>query len=147
MKVQDFIFCSYECRRQTTSKLKGDEGEWQEREGYDRNGGIFGYIYHIYNRRTNMHYIGRTKYMPFFRWQEHVKSKTKGEITDLVFDIICEVRVKDNQYLNNIEAWWIQSFIDECGKDRVMNISIPQLTIQKLMQEYQDIKRKVFIKE
>jgi hypothetical protein len=104
--------------------------------GSGRNGGVYGYIYHIYNRITNMHYIGQTVYMPFFRWQEHVKSGLKGNITDLTFETITEVRVKSQEYLNNIEAWWIQKYIHEYGCDMVMNITVPKLTMEDLIKEF-----------
>ena len=97
---------------------------------------MYGYIYHIYNRITNMHYIGQTVYMPFFRWQEHVKSGLKGNITDLTFETITEVRVKSQEYLNNIEAWWIQKYIHEYGRDMVMNITVPKLTMEDLIKEF-----------
>ena len=86
-----------------------------------------------------MHYIGQTTYMPFFRWQEHVKSGLKGNICDLVFDTITEVRVKSQEYLNSIEAWWIQKYIEDYGRDRVMNLTVPRITIEDLAREYSEI--------
>ncbi len=133
-------FCSYKCKRDTELKINPHiEGEWQEREDYTMNGGVYGYIYHIYNRKNNMHYIGQTVYMPFFRWQEHVKQGAKGNITDLAFEVVTEVRVKSQKYLNNIEAWWINKFIDEYGRENVMNIAIPKITIEDLEKEYANI--------
>lgn len=135
-----YCFCSYDCRRKTQDKINPCfEGEFQEREDFQTNGGVYGYIYHIYNRRTNMHYIGQTVYMPFFRWQEHVKSGLKGDIADLVFETVTEVRVKSQEYLNNIEAWWIRKFIHDYGKENVMNISIPKITMEELQREYASI--------
>lgn len=135
-----YYFCSYGCRAETSSKINPYyEGEFQTREGYESNGGVYGYIYHIYNRKTNMHYIGQTVYMPFFRWQEHVKSGLKGNITDLVFETITEVRVKSQEYLNNIEAWWIRKYIDEYGRNHVMNITVPKITLEDLAVEYSKI--------
>lgn len=112
------------------------EGEFQEREGYERNGGVYGYIYHIYNHKTNMHYIGQTVYMSFFRWQEHAKSKLKGEITDLIFEVVTEVRVKSQEYLNNIEAWWIQKYIHDYGRENVMNLTVPKIIMEDLIKEF-----------
>lgn len=133
-------FCSYDCRIEVQNKINPySEGEFQKREDYTTNGGVYGYIYHIYNRSTNMHYIGQTVYMPFFRWQEHAKSGLKGDITDLVFETIAEVRIKSQDYLNSIEAWWIRKFIEEYGKDRVMNITVPKITIEELATEYSKI--------
>ena len=80
-----YHFCCYACKREVLQEINPyNEGEFQEREGYETNGGVYGYIYHIYNRKTNMHYIGQTVYMPFFRWQEHIKQGLKGNITDLI---------------------------------------------------------------
>lgn len=131
-----YYFCSYDCRRETEIKLHAPEGEWQEREGYDKNGGIYGYIYHIYNRKTNMHYVGQTLYMPFFRWQEHAKAKLKGDICDLVFETITKVEYKDQDYLNSIEAWWIQKFIEDYGREHVMNLVVPHITMSSLIKDY-----------
>lgn len=137
---EKYYFCSYDCRAKTSSKINPYyEGEFQSREGYESNGGVYGYIYHIYNRKTNMHYIGQTVYMPFFRWQEHVKSGLKGDITELAFETVTEVRVKSQEYLNNIEAWWIRKFIEEYGKDHVMNITVPKITLEDLAKEYSKI--------
>lgn len=130
-------FCCYSCCSDYYHKTNpNNEGDWQSREDYTINGGVYGYIYHIYNRKTNMHYIGQTVYMPFFRWQEHAKSGLKGDITDLVFETITEVRVKSQEYLNNVEAWWIRKFIDDYGKDNVMNLVVPRLTISDFENEY-----------
>lgn len=137
---QKYYFCCWDCRRKTSNKINPYiEGEFQEREDYTSNGGVYGYIYHIYNRKTNKHYIGQTVYMPFFRWQEHVKSGLKGNITELVFETITEVRVKSQEYLNNIEAWWIRKFIEEYGRENVINIAIPKITIEELIKEYSKI--------
>ena len=77
--------------------------------------------------------------MPFFRWQEHDKQHIKGDITDLTFEVVTEVRVKSQEYLNSIEAWWIRKFIDEYGKENVFNISVPKITIEYLKREYAKI--------
>jgi hypothetical protein len=135
---EKFHFCSYTCKQETTSRLRGDEGEWQVREGYNKTG-AFGYIYHIYNRTENKHYIGQTKYMPFFRWQEHVKAQQKGDICDLVFETITKVPVKSQEYLNNIEAWWIQKYIDGYGKENVMNLTNPKITVSHLVEQYNNM--------
>lgn len=74
--------------------------------------------------------------MPFFRWQEHAKSKLKGEITDLIFEVVTEVRVKSQEYLNNIEAWWIQKYIHDYGRENVMNLTVPKITMEDLVKEF-----------
>lgn len=70
---------------------------------------------------------------------KNISQGIKGDITDLVFETIAEVRVKSQEYLNNIEAWWIRKFIHDCGKEHVMNITIPKITIQELAAEYDKI--------
>lgn len=132
-----YYFCSYECRKEVENTLSNIEGEWQSKEDYSKNGGVYGYIYHIYNRKTNKHYVGQTLFMPFFRWQEHVKSGLKGNICDLVFETITEVRVKSKDYLNSIEAWWIKRYINDYGRENVINITVPNITINDLMKEYE----------
>ena len=137
-KLPELYFCSFDCRNHVENKILNinDYGEWQEREGSEDNGGVCGYIYHIFNKKTMKHYIGQTKYMPFFRWQEHVKSKLKGDICDLVFDTIAEIRYNNKEYIDNIEAWWINKYIDEYGRDMVMNIDVPKITISDLIYGY-----------
>lgn len=137
---EKYYFCSNSCKWEILDKINPRlEGEFQSREDYTVNGGVYGYIYHIYNRATNKHYIGQTVYMPFFRWQEHVKSGLKGDICDLVFETITEVRVKSREYLNNIEAWWINKYIDEYGRDNVVNLTVPHITLEELATEYSKI--------
>ena len=137
---QKHFFCSWDCKKETLNKINPyNEGDWQGREGYETNGGVYGYIYHIYNRKLNKHYIGQTIYMPFFRWQEHAKQHIKGDITDLMFEVVTEIRVKSQDYLNSIEAWWIKKFIDEFGKENVMNVSVPKITMEDLQREYSKV--------
>ena len=132
----ELYFCSYGCSSKLYSKLMNyDTLEFQSRSGYESTG-VYGYIYHIYNRSNNKHYIGQTKYMPFFRWQEHVKDGVKGDICDLVFEVITAVPQQDQDYLNNIEAYWIKYYSDMYGEANVMNITHPQIHIQELIQLY-----------
>ncbi|MPM96704.1 hypothetical protein SDC9_143869 [bioreactor metagenome] len=134
-----FYYCSDDCKYASTQKMREREGEWQDKLSYEKNGGVFGYIYHIYNRVTNQHYIGQTQFMPFFRWQEHVRSKLKGDICDLVFETICEVRIKSQEYLNSIEAWWIQKYIQDYGNELVLNLTAPKPTIDSLIDRYNEM--------
>jgi hypothetical protein len=129
-------FCSYDCKKHTLDKLNCDEGEWQERTSKLKDKGIIGYIYHIYNRITKQHYIGQSKYLPFFRWQEHAKQGIKGDLCDLVFETITAVYGGQTE-LNDLESWWIHKFIDEYGKDNVMNMTVPKITEQDLVQAYE----------
>lgn len=133
-------FCDYDCLSRFKdaiyySKL---EGEFQQKAKQHNN--ILGYIYHIYNRVEDKHYIGQTMYMPFFRWQEHIKNGDKGNICDMIFDVITEIyhnnkktTEENKRYINNIEAWWINKFKqDGC---RVFNIKIPKVKALKDFEE------------
>lgn len=71
--------------------------------------------------------------------EKHEKSRLFREITDLIFEVVTEVRVKSQEYLNSVEAWWIRKFIDEYGKENVFNISVPKITIEDLQREYAKI--------
>lgn len=144
---EELYFCSYNCKSECIGKLQNlDTIEFQVREGQAQTN-VFGYIYHIYNRKENKHYIGQTKYAPFFRWQEHWKDGYKGNICDLVFETITEVKVNDQKYLNNVEAWWIQHFTDIYGADNVFNINHPHLTIESLIELYNKTKLNKIQKE
>ena len=68
-----------------------------------------------------------------------LKQGAKGKLEDLVFEVVTEVRVKSQEYLNSIEAWWIQKFIHEYGRENVMNVTVPKITIEDLEKEYEMI--------
>lgn len=131
-------YCSYDCKNKLHNNLRY-EGEFQEKEAISSE--IVGYIYHMYNRVENKHYIGQTKFLPFFRWQEHIKAGEKGNITDITFDVITEVKKKrgedGQELLNNIEAWWIQKYISE-GYE-VFNISVPKLSIEYYKKNFEEM--------
>jgi hypothetical protein len=138
------FFCKYDCKSHFHySQNPIGEGEWQSKEaGHD--GDIFGYVYLMYNRAENIHYVGQTRFMPFFRWQEHIKDGSKGDISDLSFSVLAQVgRNKqqsdtDNQiYLNNIEAWWIAKHQHE--QHKVFNITKPKITIEYLKERFNDM--------
>lgn len=134
-------FCTYDCKREFQEIRSNREGEFQAKEE-GRNGEVFGYIYQIYNRKEDTYYIGQTRYMPFFRWQEHVKDGGKGDITDLSFSVLAEVnrssnQDEDQQYLNSIEAWWIEKY--KSDQHQVFNISKPKITIANLKERFQDM--------
>lgn len=135
-------FCSYDCKHNLNTNLRY-EGEFQEKEA-GNNGDIFGYIYLMYNRIENKYYIGQTRYMPFFRWQEHMKDGIKGDITDITFSVITSVKrnktlddTSNQKNLNNIEAWWISKYKEE-GHE-VFNISNPKLTIDDYKKKFNEM--------
>ncbi len=138
------FFCSYDCKSHYYNAISPtSEGEFQEKEE-GCNGSVFGYIYLIYNRLENQYYVGQTRYMPFFRWQEHIKAGGKGDIKDLVFSVLTEVTrhtgitdEQNQQYLNCIEAWWIAKYQEEGHK--VFNISNPKITITYLRDRFDEM--------
>lgn len=145
---ENVFFCNSNCKS-TCQRSITHEGEFQmKEEGF--NGNVFGYVYQIYNRAENKYYVGQTRYMPFFRWQEHVKAGQKGDISDLSFSVLAEVynqryegkSTKENEeqnqiYLNNIEAWWISKYKEE-NYDTV-NITKPKITIPYLKELFEDM--------
>lgn len=135
-------FCDHDCKSIYLSSLN-HEGEFQVKEQGEK-GDIFGYIYLIYNRAKDAYYIGQTRFMPFFRWQEHIKSGEKGDIKDLTFSVITEVirnkgqsEDKNQLYLNSLEAWWIKKYQEE--GHQVVNISRPKITIEHLKQRFEEM--------
>jgi hypothetical protein len=138
------FFCHYDCKSKFYNSQRPDsEGEWQTKEE-GQNGDIFGYIYLIYNRAKNVYYIGQTRFMPFFRWQEHIKDGVKGDISDLSFSVLAQVGRNKQQsdaenqtYLNNIEAWWIAKYQHE--QHEVFNITKPKITLEYLKHRFNDM--------
>ncbi|ADL53230.1 GIY-YIG nuclease family protein [Clostridium cellulovorans] len=135
-------FCSYDCKNQLYKNLRY-EGEFQEKEA-GNNGDTFGYIYLMYNRVENKYYIGQTRYLPFFRWQEHIKDGGKGNIEDITFSVITGVRnnihaneAVNQENLNNAEAWWIHKYKEE-GYE-VFNIANPKLTLEAYKQRFKEM--------
>lgn len=132
-------FCNYECKRSFSYKMSDfSEGEFQAREE-GNNGSIYGYIYEIYNRVENKYYVGQTKYLPFFRWQEHVKDGSKGDIKDLTFSIITEINKSkdsehDQKYLNSIESWWINKY--KLENKEVFNITVPKISLTEMKENF-----------
>lgn len=144
LEDREVYFCCYDCKREfgwVTNPLA--EGEYQVKEE-GGNGDIFGYVYLIYNRLEDIYYVGQTRYMPFFRWQEHVKAGGKGDLDNLVFSVLAEVRYnkkagldENQQYLNSIEAWWINKFNEEGYK--TFNATKPRITIADLKEKFDDM--------
>jgi hypothetical protein len=72
------------------------------------------------------------------------QGRLQGVVEDLVFSTLAIVNknlslsVEDNQeYLNNIEAWWIHKYIEE-GFD-IMNVTRPRITLEYLRRKFDAI--------
>ena len=138
-----YFFCCYDHKHDYHRDLNY-EGEFQSKEA-GSFGDVFGYIYLIYNRSKDIYYIGQTKFMPFFRWQEHVKDGSKGDICDLSFSVLAEIHnhnqsESNQEYLNNMESWWIGKFKEE-GK-QVFNVTQPKMTIETFRERFNDMVKK-----
>lgn len=140
---QTAFFCTTNCEVHFKRSIKSEEGEFQVKEE-GNNGNVFGYIYLIYNRATDLYYIGQTRFLPFFRWQEHIKEGKKGNISDLTFCVLTEINRsaassdQQNQlYLNSMEAWWIDKY--KLEGHEVFNISKPKITIESLKERFNDM--------
>ena len=137
-----YYFCDYECKRNYYKKSDKlyNEGEFQNKEkGMLDNKEIFGYIYEIYNRNENTYYIGQTRYYPFFRWQEHIKSGSKGSIEDLTFRVISSLvstkdEIIDAKSLNELESYYIKMY--ECDSKNVINITKPKFNKSEWLEIY-----------
>ena len=57
----------------------------------------------------------------------------------MIFDTICEVKIKSQEYLNSIEGWWVQKFIKDYGKENVFNLTVPKITISSLKEKYNEM--------
>ncbi|WP_240416714.1 GIY-YIG nuclease family protein [Paenibacillus periandrae] len=140
------FFCRYACKSNYNNSQRNIEGEFQVKEE-GANGDIFGYIYLIYNRDTGSYYVGQTRFLPFFRWQEQVKSGQKGDISDMSFSVLAQVNrnrqesdEQNQQYLNSIESWWIQKYQKE--HPNVINIVTPKITIEYLKDRFTEMVEK-----
>lgn len=136
-------FCCGTCQQNYYRIKSNQEGEFQSREEGDQ-GAVYGYIYLIYNRKEDMHYIGKSRYIPAFRWQEHIKSGLKGDICDLNFSVLSTVRRDpalneegNMNYLSSMEAWWINKY--EMENHKVMNIVKPKITVDDLREKFNDL--------
>ena len=108
-------FCSNQCKSsfidEERYKLKPDDIDhfFVTREQFVDDH-IVGYIYKITKKSTNQFYVGQTKYIPIFRWGEHLHTERfpVDNICDYKFEVI-EIVYKGNDLLDR-EKYWIQSF-------------------------------------
>ena len=93
-------FCSSRCMSEKLEELKqkikpNDENLdfWVDRNMF-YNSEIVGYIYKITKKSTNEFYIGQTKYVPIFRWGQHLKTERfdLSNILDYNFETIYVVK-------------------------------------------------------
>ena len=132
-ETTEAFFCSHECKQNYFHALNPTEVPSIQKKEVEQSGTIFGYIYHIYNRVENVHYVGQTRFYPTSRWQEHIKSLKKGTLTEIPK---CE---NAQQLLNDTEAWWIGKYQEE-GYE-VFNLVQPKMTARDFKERYEAIKK------
>lgn len=112
-------FCSNRCMSSKLDELKQtikpsdeDLNFWVDKSMFNRDG-IIGYIYKITKKSTDEVYIGQTKYVPIFRWGQHLKTDRFDikNILDYQFEVIKEVHKGEN--ILEIEKKYIKECVEE----------------------------------
>lgn len=95
-------FCSQNCKQiyknEERSKLRpNDDQEFYVSRGMFTED-VTGYIYKITKKSSGEFYVGQTKYVPVFRWGQHLKTErfTIENITDYQFEVIEVVPKTEN---------------------------------------------------
>lgn len=140
-KILNTQFCSKKCELEfKDNMIEMLEKETMNRDSsdYDTPPDIFiskntfmingkgdGYIYKITKKSTNEFYVGQTKYVPIFRWGQHLLTERFNihNINDYIFEIL-EVIPNLNK-LNEREAYWINKCRD-ASPELSLNIMIPK---------------------
>ena len=119
--VEGKKFCGFTCKYKHLAKLKAeltidDDTEFFATKEMFINGDIEGYIYKITNTVTADMYIGQSRYIPPFRWVQHLRSNRFKDINivDLRFEVL-EVVNKGINLLKR-EEMHIKKAIAEGGK-------------------------------
>lgn len=109
-------FCSNRCMNDKLEELKQtikpsdkDLNFWVDKSMFNMDG-IIGYIYKITKKSTGEFYIGQTKYVPIFRWGQHLKTDRfdMTNILDYQFETIDIVKSKQN--ILEVEKKYIKEY-------------------------------------
>lgn len=126
-KYGDLHFCSRKCKEHFIEKERKkclDSGLVDEsyisREDFKREN-IAGYIYKISKKSTGEFYIGKTIYLPVFRWGQHLKTDrfNMDGILDYQFEVIEIVPTGEN--ILEREKFYIQKYYKE-NPEKSLNI-------------------------
>ncbi len=125
-KYQTLHFCSVQCkdsfinREKTNIKINDDSDSdfWVSKDMFQSDD-IVGYIYKITKKSTGEYYIGQSKYIPMFRWCQHLKTNrfNQKNILDYTFEVLYEVKMGEDILM--IEKQFIK---DNYNKDLSLNI-------------------------
>ena len=119
-------FCSEKCKYQYLDIEKkqlqpNDEQEYfVTREMFQQNN-VCGYIYKITKRSTGEFYIGKSMYVPQFRWVQHLK--TERFLLDKIIDYIYEVLyvVKAGEKILEVELKYIKEYAEKYP-EQILNV-------------------------
>lgn len=118
-KYGDLRFCSYKCKEHFITKERQKcladglvDESFITREDFKSND-IEGYIYKISKKSTGEFYIGQTKYLPIFRWGQHLKTDRFhwSDILDYQFEVIEIVPITEN--ILEREKYYIKKYYKE----------------------------------
>lgn len=124
-----YYYCSQECKDKHCEDLKKEEQEKNGNNYVDEfitkesfSSFSDGFIYKISKKSTGEFYIGQTRYVPIFRWGQHLKTERFDikNINDYVFEVI---EVCDKEKLNERESHYINLYKDDPLN---LNIVIPK---------------------
>lgn len=140
-KIKDMQFCSKECMLKHKSEIITELEEktlliynndkdfpldvFITRNTFDNKTNAAGYIYKISKKSTKEFYVGQTKFVPIYRWGQHLLTERFNiqNIGDYVFEII-EV-VPNINLLNERETYWINRCRDE-NEALSLNVMVPK---------------------
>lgn len=119
-------FCSEACKHQFEEaekrKLRPDEDQefWITRDMFTRN--VAGYIYLISKKSTGEFYVGQTRYVPIYRWGQHLLTERFpiANIEDYQFEVL-EI-VPEGVNILEREKHWIHTKYKECP-EKSLNIA------------------------
>lgn len=141
-------FCSNRCMSEKLEELKQtikpsdeDLNFWVDNTMFDRSG-IIGYIYKITKKSTNEVYIGQTKYVPIFRWGQHLKTERFDikDILDYQFEVIREINKGEN--ILEIEKEYIKKHVEEY-RTKCLNIVHNDISWQRDILAYNKNKDRI----
>ena len=132
-EIDDMVFCCEKCREKKEDELEKEFKEfvkandpmgetWINRDDFKEFEN--GFIYKITKKSTSEFYVGQTKYVPIFRWGEHLK--TNRFPLENIFDYKFEtLEIVSRDKLFEREAYWINKCRNE-NPELSLNIQIPK---------------------
>ena len=137
IEIANMVFCTNSCRNIKENQLIDEYKEyarannliedntWISRDTFSKYD--YGYIYQITKKSTGEFYVGKTKYVPIFRWGQHLTTERfkLENIEDYKFEILEVLKKSSDKKLSEREAYWINKKRNENPK-LSLNVQIPQ---------------------